>query len=408
MSPALATPGPPLGPIPLPPAIQGILARIEAMGHEAYVVGGAARAILAGQSPLDWDVVTTARPHEVERLFATTRHPGLRYGTVTVVEAELVCDVTTMRREAGYSDARHPDEVHFTTDLGADLRRRDFTVDAVAITREGKLIDPEGGQADLAAGVLRAVGSADRRLTEDALRILRAVRLLALHGLVSEPSLELALRRHAPLVARVAAERRAAEWARILETRCPDDALARAEQWGVRLAALPTLGPAPGLDRIPTASARRLAWTILHRDRDRAMWELGAPRAERALVRSLPLPAGPASPAQERRAVAALPDGALAMLRDADPGLPAALSGWGRALWDRFNREGRLDEGALAVTPQDLMASLGLAAGPWLGRTLDALLESVWADPGRNERATLVQSARRLLAEEGIGAAGDA
>ncbi len=386
-------------PVTLPPTVRAVLARIEASGHEAYVVGGAARALLSGRAPADWDVVTSALPHVVERLFPVTRRTGLRYGTVTVIEAGVVCDVTTMRREAGYSDGRHPDAVHFTTDLAADLKRRDFTVDAVAITRDGALIDPEGGQADLAAGVLRAVGSADRRLTEDALRMLRAVRLMALDGLVAEPSLEAAIRRHAPLVARVAAERRAAEWARILEAHRPDAALARAEAWGVRLMALPTLGPPPRLDPIPTASARRLAWTILHRDRDRAMWELGAPRAERALVRSLPLPSGAPSPAEERRAVASLPDGALSMLRDAAPGLPAPLAAWGRALWERYNREGRLDASALAVGAAELMAALGIEPGPWLGRTLDALLELVWADPGRNRPEILIACARQLLGE---------
>ena len=144
----------------IPEPVRTILARLEAAGYEAWCVGGAVRDALLGRTASDWDVASSALPEAVLDLFGPDALPtGLRHGTVTVKTAGGGVEVTTFRRDGAYLDNRHPDHVEFTGSLAEDLSRRDFTVNAIAMNLRGELADPFGGRADLAAGVLRAVGN---------------------------------------------------------------------------------------------------------------------------------------------------------------------------------------------------------------------------------------------------------
>lgn len=204
-------------PVPaLPEYVQEILRRLEAAGYEAWCVGGAVRDALMGLTPGDWDVTSSAPPEETLALFAPDALPtGLRHGTVTVGGGHGV-EVTTFRRDGVYLDNRHPEYVEFTGSLEEDLARRDFTVNAIAVNLRGELADPFGGRADLAAGVLRAVGEAEKRFEEDALRILRGLRFASRLGFSIEPDTERAIRRCAPLLKNIAPERIQTEMTGIL------------------------------------------------------------------------------------------------------------------------------------------------------------------------------------------------
>ena len=183
--------------------------RLEQAGFEAWAVGGCVRDSLRGVPPHDWDLCTAASPAEMQRVFADERvlTTGLRHGTLTVLTADGPLEITTYRTEGGYSDGRHPDGVRFVTDIRADLARRDFTVGAMAWHPERGLFDPFDGQKDLQNGVLRAVGDADTRFREDALRILRGLRFASKLGFAIEPETAAAMRRQVGRLDCIAAER---------------------------------------------------------------------------------------------------------------------------------------------------------------------------------------------------------
>ena len=193
----------------IPEYVRDILRRLEGAGHEAWCVGGAVRDALLGQEPGDWDVTSGAEPEAVLSLFAPHALPtGLKHGTVTVAPGGgQGVEVTTFRRDGDYLDHRHPERVAFTRSLAEDLARRDFTVNAIAVSLRGELSDPFGGRADLAAHVLRAVGDPEKRFQEDALRILRGLRFASRLGFSIEPGTAKAIRRCAPLLERIAPER---------------------------------------------------------------------------------------------------------------------------------------------------------------------------------------------------------
>ena len=182
----------------------GVLRRA---GYEAYPVGGCVRDLLMGVSPHDWDVCTSAPPERTAALFPHTVLTGMRHGTVTVVTEDGTVEITTFRRDGAYSDGRHPDRVTFGASLEEDLSRRDFTVNAMALAPDGAVIDPFGGREDLAGRVIRAVGEAEQRFREDALRILRGLRFSARLGFAIEPGTASALRRCGPLLGHIALER---------------------------------------------------------------------------------------------------------------------------------------------------------------------------------------------------------
>lgn len=194
--------------VKIPSYAAEVLSALEAAGFEAWCVGGCVRDSLLGRTPQDWDVTTAARPEQVLAVFGDRAVPtGLAHGTVTVRTAGGPVEVTTFRRDGAYRDHRRPQSVTFTDSLEEDLRRRDFTVNAMALDLRGTLADPLGGRADLAAGVLRCVGEPDRRFREDALRILRGVRFAAALGFTLEPETDRSLRANRALLAEIAPER---------------------------------------------------------------------------------------------------------------------------------------------------------------------------------------------------------
>lgn len=165
-----------------------ILKTLIEAGYEAYMVGGFVRDRLLNRPVQDIDIATSATPADIMRLFPHTVATGLQHGTVTVVISGRGFEVTTFRREGEYTDHRRPDHVEFVDSLQEDLSRRDFTINAMAMDINGDVIDPFGGQADLAAGILRCVGDAKARFEEDALRMLRCIRFAANYRLQIEPS----------------------------------------------------------------------------------------------------------------------------------------------------------------------------------------------------------------------------
>ncbi|RHV71868.1 hypothetical protein DXB06_12980 [Butyricicoccus sp. OF13-6] len=193
----------------LPEHAAHAIRRLERAGFEAWAVGGCVRDSLRGVEPHDWDLCTSASPAQMQAVFADARvlTTGLRHGTLTVLTDGGPLEITTYRTESGYSDGRHPDGVRFVTDIREDLARRDFTVGAMAWHPERGLCDPFGGQTDLKNGVLRAVGDADTRFQEDALRILRGLRFASKLGFAIEPETAAAMRRQVHRLDCIAAER---------------------------------------------------------------------------------------------------------------------------------------------------------------------------------------------------------
>ena len=201
----------------LPEFVRVVLETLEAAGHRAWCVGGCVRDSLLGRMPGDWDVTTDALPEETLALFSGRAIPtGLQHGTVTVRQDGRSVEVTTFRVDGAYRDHRRPDRVTFTRSLEEDLRRRDFTVNAMAMDLRGTLADPFGGQADLAAATLRCVGEPDRRFGEDALRVLRGLRFAAVLGFDIDPATAESIHRNREGLRDIAAERIRAELMKLL------------------------------------------------------------------------------------------------------------------------------------------------------------------------------------------------
>lgn len=192
----------------MPAYAKNVLRTLEAAGHEAWCVGGCVRDTLLGRQPEDWDVTTSALPEETMAAFGTLATPtGLKHGTVTVRMDGHNVEVTTYRLDGNYADHRRPDHVTFTRSLEEDLRRRDFTVNAMALGLRGELRDPFGGRTDLEKGILRCVGEPGRRFGEDALRILRGIRFAAVLGFTLEPATAAGIHDNRHLLGDIAAER---------------------------------------------------------------------------------------------------------------------------------------------------------------------------------------------------------
>ncbi len=204
--------------INIPEYVMEVLKRLRGGGYEAYVVGGCVRDSILGLKPDDWDVCTEAEPDEMKSCFIGLRSvdTGIQHGTVTAVSEGKPVEVTTYRIDGTYSDGRHPDGVTFTRSLREDLARRDFTINAMAYDPEQGLIDPFGGRDDLKREVIRCVGDPDKRFSEDALRILRALRFASRLGFAIEDATERAVRGMAETVRVVARERVGVEFVKLL------------------------------------------------------------------------------------------------------------------------------------------------------------------------------------------------
>ncbi len=207
------TPAPP--PIPRQPSVRddavAIIRRLRDSRHVAYLAGGCVRDELLGLAPKDFDVATDAPPDRVRQLFSKTQAVGAAFGVILVRSGRSMIEVATFRTDGTYSDGRHPDSITFTT-AEADARRRDFTINGLFLDPiENRVIDHVGGQDDLRAKVLRAIGDPQHRFAEDYLRMLRAARFAARFGLTIEPSTEAAIRKYAPKLIEISPERIADE-----------------------------------------------------------------------------------------------------------------------------------------------------------------------------------------------------
>ena len=209
--------------IALPDAVLHAIQELNTAGFEAYAVGGCVRDSLLGKRPLDWDITTSATPAQMQTVFAHYRtiETGIKHGTLMVLIEDTPLEITTYRIDGTYSDGRHPDKVTFTTSLENDLRRRDFTINAMAYHPHCGVVDFFGGRDDLEHHVIRCVGNPTERFSEDALRIVRALRFAAVLGFDIEDETNKALSQLSPTLGKVSIERIRAEFQKLL---CGDHA----------------------------------------------------------------------------------------------------------------------------------------------------------------------------------------
>lgn len=354
-----------------------VLARLQARGYRGWAVGGCVRDSLRGVPPQDFDIATDALPQQTLAAFAdrTVVETGLRHGTVTVVVGRENVEVTTLRTEQGYSDGRRPDGVTFVGELAADLARRDFTINAMAWRPAEGLCDPFGGQADLAAGVIRCVGDPAVRFGEDSLRILRGLRFAAVLGFAIHPQTARAMADLAPTLGRVSAERIWVELQKLLAGAAAPEIVA---QYRNILAVI-----LPGI--IPNSGEIRQLLTLLP---SRPLLRLAAllgPGMENARRTALSLKTDRAS----RQTLAAL----CGLLAQPWPGEPAKAAAQLVRLWDCHR------PGQLAVGGQEL-AGLGIPAGAPMGRLQRRLVEAVGRGEVDNTPAELLVFTENLWYNE--------
>lgn len=193
-----------------------VMEKIQEAGFEAYFVGGCVRDLLLGTPIHDIDIATNAFPQEIKNIFPRTIDVGIEHGTVLVLYHQNKYEITTFRTESGYQDFRRPDEVVFVRSLADDLKRRDFTINALAMTTEGQMIDLFGGQADLERKIIRAVGEPHERFHEDALRMMRAVRFASQLGFSIEEKTLTAIKEHHALLRHISVERIQIEFIKLM------------------------------------------------------------------------------------------------------------------------------------------------------------------------------------------------
>jgi tRNA nucleotidyltransferase (CCA-adding enzyme) len=231
----------------IPKEVSQVTEKLEKAGFEAYLVGGCVRDLIRRKTPKDWDITTNAKPGEIEKLFDNTFYNN-DYGTVGVVNDETkdktlkIVEVTPYRLESEYSDARRPDSVEFSDTLEHDLHRRDFTINAIAHSlSKGQIVDLYKGQDDLKKGIVRAVGNPDVRFSEDALRILRAIRISAELGFKIEEETKKSIKKDAQMLKKIAKERIRDEFIRIIMSDRPMEGLELAYELDVLRFVLPEL-----------------------------------------------------------------------------------------------------------------------------------------------------------------------
>ena len=390
------------------PGAGQVLEVLRRAGHKAYLVGGCVRDSLAGRTPQDWDICTSARPRQTMELFGSERciPTGLQHGTVTVRQGEGLYEVTTFRVEEGYSDGRHPDRVSFVGEVEADLARRDFTINAMAYAPGEGLIDPFGGREDLLVRrLVRAVGDPVRRFEEDGLRILRLYRFGAREQLAVEPATGRAAIAERARLDCVSAERIWQELYKLLAAPRPGSWMPP-EILGQVLPWLDTAGkPAryaaslAVVDALPPDPLVRLAALLAPAGPGAARQAVNALRCSRAQGEevcalaadsALPLTGEPLR-LQARRLLARMDarraDRLLALRRGQtrDEGF-ARLAGEVR----RLEQEGACCRvGQLAVNGKDLLA-LGVRPGPGVGRLLEAALQQVIEEKLPNQHDPLL------------------
>ncbi len=208
--------------ITLPDQVEYILDTLMKHGYEAYAVGGCVRDTILGRCPGDWDITTSAKPNEVKKLFSRTVDTGIQHGTVTVMFDKEGFEITTYRIDGEYEDSRHPKEVEFTSNLSEDLKRRDFTINAMAYNHKNGLVDIFDGIGDIERKLIRCVGNPLERFDEDALRMLRAVRFAGQLGFSIDDATREAIVKKAPTLERISQERIRVELDKLLLSKEPE------------------------------------------------------------------------------------------------------------------------------------------------------------------------------------------
>ncbi|MFL5679480.1 MAG: CCA tRNA nucleotidyltransferase [Chloroflexota bacterium] len=447
--------------VAIPAPARAAMERLWSAGHAAYVVGGSLRDELIGRPAHDWDLTTDARPDRIVELFPGAVYEN-KFGTVDVRIDDLILQVTTFRSDHDYGDHRRPHHVEFGNDIEADLARRDFTVNAIAWGARGggdarpaeppALVDPFGGELDVERRLLRAVGDPKKRFEEDALRMIRGVRLAATLEFAIEPATLAAITECAPLVVHLSGERIGAELARLLAARTPSIGLrlmadtelldhvspelaaqrgiaqnkvAGEDLWDHTLRAVdaaPATRPIVRLAALvhdigkPATAAdghfyghERVGADVAREFLERVHYPRAVIQRVVALVRQHMFSYEDSwSDTAVRRFIGKVGRDMLdelfelRMADNAGSGLPpdAGIVDLRRRVAEQLAADVALDRADLAIDGDDLIAELGVERGPAIGRILGELLERVIADPALNERPTLMLLAATLVGDE--------
>lgn len=382
-----------------PEHIALVLNRLTSEGHDGFLVGGCVRDAVMDRPIHDWDLATSATPVEVARLFPKTVLTGERFGTVTVVLPQCSVEVTTLRAESDYNDGRHPEAVMFVSNIAEDLSRRDFTINAMAESVDGELIDPFDGVSDIKNKLIRCVGGPNTRFSEDALRMFRAMRFSAVLGFTIETETMQAIYANAGMASSISAERVQAELEKILLSNRPEIA-GEMIKIGLLDRYISLSGKNPGtlgrIARLPQEPILRwcaFCAILLDKQTIRSatefLYELHLDgKTIKTCLRALTMPDFPEDRVEIKRA---LSTNGAAVVRAA-----AAMS-------DVFNETGSLKKTddilesgecatleELAITGRDLL-SKGHSPGRGLGETLHKLLGHVLKHPGDNTRERLLE-----------------
>lgn len=433
----------------IPRDVADLLRTLRTAGFGAYVVGGAVRDVIAGRVPTDWDLATEATPDQIRGLFPTATYEN-RFGTVGVsTNSGAVREITTFRSDSGSSDGRRPDEVTFLPRIEGDLARRDFTINAIAFglapgasrradpIADGAIVDPYGGIDDLTDGRLRAVGDPSERFVEDALRMLRALRFIARFDLALESGTESAIKRDAPLTARLSGERIGGEIDGILSAPRPARALQLAAELGILSAIAPALAAewspevgtrveAVGGDELPDAPdplgrMNELLLPIVEDDDVAALLESWRrPRATITAIQQIRSLDRAVASAESEAARGQIDGATLRIVAAATTGDPrdAARQIRRRAAAGRASSAAAAllsacvqgDEqqvpataGDLAVGGDQILARLGRSPGPWVAALLARLVDDVAHRRVANTEAELLTWCEQVAIAEGRG-----
>ena len=406
-----------------PSYLRPLLMCFSARGESAYPVGGCVRDTLMGTAPHDWDVAVTTVPETTMAICHAAGYrtipTGLKHGTITVIvphsgdpaDRESPYDLiecTTCRTEGGYSDGRHPDAVSFTGRIEDDLSRRDFTVNAMAFVEDGQtlaILDLFGGQDDLHNRIIRCVGDPDTRFTEDALRLMRAVRFAVKLGFAIEPQTRAAILRQADGLARISRERISDEFQKILVSPEPERGVTLLCELGLMPYVLPE-GISPcgmgDLSGLPADFARRMACLQWGMDGSAVEKNLAGLRLSNAVRKdvlsmtrsaSMAVTVAPKCAREWRSRLGDLAIPALTVrLARASGDDETDITGLIRLAEDSIVRGEPVRIADLAVNGNDLMA-VGFQPGKGLQTVLQALLETVWEFPEKNTRDELIKEA---------------
>lgn len=411
-------------PLTCPDHLRPLLALFIAHGECAYPVGGCVRDTLMGREPHDWDIAVTTVPLTTMALCHAAGYrtipTGLKHGTITVIvphsgiPADRECpydliECTTCRTEGGYTDGRHPDAVTFTGRIRDDLSRRDFTVNAMALTEEGgelRIIDLFGGQSDLQNGIIRAVGDPDTRFTEDALRLMRAVRFAVKLGFSLEENTRQAVIRRAEGLARISRERVSDEFQKILVSPEPERGVTLLCDLGLMPHVLPC-GISPEgvgkLSSLPADFTIRMTCLIWGMDEREITQNLEGLRLAGTIrkdiltltrSRTVEVNATPRNAREWRHDLGELALPALSIRRARTTNATAETDALMELVRASMERNEPVQVSDLHINGNDLIA-IGFRPGPRLREVLCNLLEVVWDDPEKNSREELIKEAIR-------------